>query len=230
MVMERMTKNILAIIPARGASKGIKNKNIVDISGKPLLAWTIEAALSSKYISQTFVSSDNNKILQIAGKHGASTILRPESLALDTSASEPTIEHTLQSLINENYEYIILLQPTSPLRDSSDIDNAFDLFFQKDATSLISVSKIDKKILKAFKKNDSGFISAISNAEYPFMRRQDLPETFISNGAIYIIKTEEFLKNSSLFTDRCVSFLMDEIKSIDIDTLEDLNRAQRYLK
>ncbi len=228
--MEQMTKKILAVIPARGGSKGIPKKNIIDLAGKPLLAWTIEASLNSKYITKTVVSSDDDEILNNAQKYNASIIKRPKYLALDKSASEPVLIQAIESLEDEVFDYVILLQPTSPLRDSSDIDKAFEILFESEASALISVSNIDNKILKAFKEGKNNFIKPISNTAYPFMRRQDLPQTFISNGAIYIIETKEFLKKKILYTDKTIAFKMDTIKSIDIDTIEDLHRASKYLQ
>lgn len=222
---------ILSIIPARSGSKGIKNKNIVDLATKPLIAWTIEASLKSKHISKTVVSSDSNEILQISKKYGAQTILRPAKLALDSSASEPLIKHILDTLEDiAKFDFLILLQPTSPLRDKDDIDSAIELLLSQNATSLISVKEIDNKILKAFKKNPTGSLEAISNKEYPFMPRQNLPRTYMPNGAIYLISIKEFLKNEKLMSSRCIPYIMSDEKSLDIDTLEDLNKCNEIIK
>ena len=227
--MEQMTKKILAIIPARGGSKGLPRKNIIDLAGKPLIAWTIEASLNSKYISKTIVSSDDEEILNISRQYKSNIIKRPSELALDTTTSEPVVKHVLDELKkkNEEFDYLVLLQPTSPLRDTENIDNAFDVLFQNNATALISTYEINNKILKAFKKKQNGFIEGISNNEYPFISRQSLPKTYISNGAIYIIKVDEFLKNISFYTNKTISYLMSEIKSIDIDTKDDFYRVKK---
>lgn len=228
---ELMTKKIVAIIPARGGSKGLPKKNILDLGGKPLITWTIEASLSSKYITKTVVSSESDEILNISKIHGADSIKRPDELASDTATSESAVMHAIEELKNssEEFDYLILLQPTSPLRNAEDIDNAFDLLFSSDATALISVCEIDNKILKAFKQNKDGYIEGISNNSYPFARRQDLPKTYMSNGAIYIIKIDEFLNSKTLFSEKTISFQMDEIKSLDIDTVADLKEAQKYV-
>jgi CMP-N,N'-diacetyllegionaminic acid synthase len=226
-----MTKRILSIIPARGGSKGLPRKNIIDLAGKPLIAWTIEASLNSEYISKTIVSSDDDEILNISKKYNADIIKRPDELALDTTAIEPVIKHVVEELKIENleYDYLVLLQPTSPLRYAKDIDNAFDMLFKNNATALISVCEIDNKILKAFKQNKDTFIEGISNNKYPFMRRQDLPKIYLSNGSIYIIKIDEFLINNSFHTNKTISYIMNEIKSIDIDTQGDLENVRNYL-
>ena len=185
---------IISIIPARGGSKGLPKKNILELAGKPLIAWTIESSLKSKYISKTIVSSDCDEILNISSKYGSEILKRPDELARDTTPTEPVVEHILQNIKDlGNYSYLVLLQPTSPLRDEKDIDEAISKLIQeKDATALISVKEIDNKILKAFKINNNGYLEGISNNKYPFMRRQDLPKVFMPNGAIYIIKKEEF--------------------------------------
>lgn len=222
---------IIAIIPARGGSKGLPKKNILELFGKPLIAWSIEASLKSQYITKTIVSSDCDEILNISSQYGAETLKRPEELALDTSPTEPVIKHVLDNLNEyEKFDYIILLQATSPLRDETIIDNAFEHLFNNNAAALISVNEIDNKILKAFKLNTNGYLEGISNNIFPFSRRQDLPKVFMPNGAIYIIKTEDFLKSNRLFTSKTIHFLMDENKSYDIDTIDDLKKCDEILK
>jgi CMP-N-acetylneuraminic acid synthetase len=226
--MELMTKKVLAIIPARGGSKGLPRKNIIDLAGKPLIAWTIEASLGSRYITKTIVSSDSDEILEVAKEFGSYTLKRPEEFSTDISSSEVVVIHALENL-KEKFDYVVLLQPTSPLRDTNDINAAFEKLLSLDATALISVCEYDNKILKAFKEDEFGYIEGISNNKYPFMRRQDLPKTYMSNGAIYITKVDEFLKNNSFYTDKTVQYVMDDIKSSDIDTKEDLEKVERYI-
>ena len=221
---------IVSIIPARGGSKGLPGKNIIDLAGKPLIAWTIEASLKSKYITKTIVSSDTEEILNISKQYGAEIIKRPDELALDTTPSEPVILHVLENIKNiDEYEYLILLQPTSPLRTDKDIDNAIEILIEKKALALISTKEVENKILKAFKNDVSGYLEGVANNEYPFMRRQDLPKTFMPNGAIYIVNIKEFLKTKRLFTNKTISFEMSEEKSFDIDTKEDLNICRKIL-
>lgn len=224
-----MTKSVLSIIPARGGSKGISKKNIVDLDGKPLIAWSIEASINSKYINKTIVSSDSDQVLEIAKKYKAEVFIRPKDLAGDLSSSESVVKHVLDN-IDEKFDYIILLQPTSPLRNTKDIDQAFIKLFSSSASALISLQEYDNKVLKAFKENDFGFIEGISNNKYPFMRRQDLPKIYLSNGAIYIVKVDEFFKNNSFYTDKTIPFVMDEKRSIDLDTYEDLEKIKLEIK
>lgn len=230
--MDLTTKNILAIIPARGGSKGLPHKNILNVIDKPLIAWTIKASFESKYITKTIVSSDDDDILNISKSYGADIIKRPAELALDTSPSEVVVEHVLKETdknITPEYDLIVLLQPTSPLRNSEDIDAALEKMIIKNATALISVYEIDNKVLKTFIENKEGFIDGAFNNEYPFNRRQDLPKVYMPNGAIYIITKSEFDANKTLITNRTAMYEMDKAKSIDIDNEEDIEAAERYL-
>ncbi len=222
------TYGILAVIPARGGSKGLLRKNILDLGGKPMIAWTIEASLRSKYITKTVVSSDSDEILAISKEYGASVLKRPDELSDDTSSSESVVKHAIDG-INGEFDLIILLQPTSPLRDSFDIDSAIEKMLNESATALISGFEIDNTVLEAFKEGSDGYIEGISNNSYPFMRRQDLPITYMSNGAIYIIQTNKFLKGNSFYTKKTVMFVMDKVKSLEIDTKEDFNEVKSNL-
>ncbi|MBS4314039.1 cytidylyltransferase domain-containing protein [Campylobacter vulpis] len=218
----------LALIPARGGSKGIKKKNLVLLLGKPLLYHTINAAKNSKCIDKIVLSSDCDEILRYGESQGIEPLKRPKKLALDDTTSDKVILHSLQ--FYKKYDNIILLQPTSPLRTALHIDEAFELFKREKADSIISVCECDNKILKAFISDKKGHLKGICNDDYPFMSRQNLPKTFMSNGAIYILKTKKFLKNPHFLQKKTKYYLMDEKTSIDIDTLEDLKRAEVLLK
>jgi len=228
-----MTKRVLSIIPARGGSKGLPRKNVIDLAGKPLIAWTIEASLKSKYISKTVVSSDNKEILDISVEYGAEIIKRPENLASDTATSESVVKHAIDCLesTGEVFEVVILLQPTSPLRTYFDIDSAFDIFFKDSkTTSVISGYKVDNKFLKAFIINQFGLLSTPLNTDYSSLRRQDLPETFMPNGAVYIVNIKSFRKGKGFYTRKTLPYEMSKTHSLDIDLLEDLKLAKKLLK
>jgi CMP-N,N'-diacetyllegionaminic acid synthase len=130
---------------------------------------------------------------------------------------------------NEKFDYVVLLQPTSPLRSAEDIDAAFDRLFRSDADALISVCQYDKKVLKTFLQNDEGYLHGIANNSYPFMRRQDLPDVLMPNGAIYIIEVDAFLKEEKLFTSKTIAFTMNDESSVDVDTLEDLQMIEKII-
>lgn len=222
----------LAIIPARGGSKGIPKKNIVNLAGKPLIGWTIEAAQKSHFIEDIFVSSDSDEILQLAENSGAKTIKRPQELALDETLTVPVLKHAIQTIEAQNqdshYDFLILLQPTSPLRNASHIDAAFELLLSSNCSSLISVVESSHSPLKSF-VIENGFLKGLINNDYPFMRRQDLPKAYSANGAIYIVDLKLFKSLGSLLTSECIPFMMDQTASIDIDTRDDLEIANRLL-
>jgi CMP-N,N'-diacetyllegionaminic acid synthase len=220
----------LAIIPARKNSKRLKNKNLLPINGKPLICWTIEESLKSKYISNTLITSDWDEVITLAKEYNLEYIKRPNNLAKDDSTSEQLINHILETYTSINkYDYLVLLQPTSPLRTKDDIDNAIKKVLQENANSLISVYKYDNKILKAFIEKD-GSIKGICNDFYPFQCKQSLPDVFMSNGAIYIVKIEDFIKYNSFYIPKVISYEMSEQNSIDIDTIEDLIIAENIMK
>ncbi|WP_419771180.1 MAG: cytidylyltransferase domain-containing protein [Candidatus Marinarcus sp.] len=213
---------ILSVIPARGGSKGLPRKNIVDLLGKPLMAWSIEASLRSKYITKTVVSSEDDEILEIAKEFGAETLKRDAKLASDEAKTEPVILDVVKKL-DETFDYIVLLQATSPLRTAKHIDEAFEQMFQNNAKALISVYEPDHSPLKAFVTDENNCLKGIVNDEYPFFPRQLLPKTYYPNGAIYIVDTKMFLAHERLFIEGQTSFyLMDKKMSKDIDTFSDL--------
>ena len=223
---------VIAIIPARGGSKGLPKKNIISLGNKPLIAWSIEAALSSKFITNVIVSSDDTDILKVANNCGTQTHLRSASLASDNAKTEPVLVEVLSYLEskNQNFDYLVLLQPTSPLRTASDIDEAFTMLIDKKATSLISVKEPESNPLKSFVLNEEGYMQGIVNNDFPFMPRQALPKVFYPNGAIYIVAVPYFKKLEKLFSDKTISYLMSADKSVDIDTKADILRAEKIMK
>ncbi|AXP08367.1 acylneuraminate cytidylyltransferase family protein [Campylobacter hepaticus] len=217
----------LAIIPARGGSKSIKNKNLVLLNHKPLIYYTIKAAQKAKCIDKIVVSSDSEKILQYAKTHNIECLKRPDNLAKDNTTSQTVLLHALN--FYKNYKNVILLQPTSPLRNNIHIDEAFKLYKESKADALISVYKYDNKILKAFICDKNNNLQGICNDNYPFMPRQKLPKTYMSNGAIYILNIKKFCQKPSFLQKNTKYFLMDEITSLDIDNLTDLKKAEQIL-
>lgn len=222
----------LALIPARAGSKSIKNKNLAMLCEKPLIYYTIESAKKAQCIDKIVVSSDGDLILEYALSQGVEIICRPKEIARDSTTSDEVILHTINHYTKNysDFDTIILLQPTSPLRDSNDIDNAYRIFKEKNANALISVTQTDNKILKAFIANTDGSLQGIHNDIYPFMPRQSLPQTYQSNGAIYIVKRDLFLENPSFLPQNTHYYLMSEEHSIDIDTLADLEYANKIMQ
>ena len=225
-----MNKNLfVALIPARGGSKGLKKKNLYPVNNKPLISWTIESAISSHYLEQIFVSSDDNSILEIASKEGVNCIERPANLAEDTSSMESVIMHSIEQIDKQGigFKYLILLQPTSPLRDSKDIDLACKKFIQLKANSLISVTNVESSVLKTLVKDDNGYLRPAFDNKFPSMNRQQLPLAYKPNGAIYIINKKLFLNNPTLFQKDTAMYEMKENKSIDVDSINDIHTIEK---
>ena len=211
-----MNKTFLAIIPARGGSKRLPRKNVLDLSGKPLIAYSIEAGLKSKYISKVVVSSDDKEILQVSQNFGADIIKRPDELASDTATTFDAIEHTIKSL--EKYDYIVLLQPTSPLRNEKHIDEAIELLELKKADAIISVCETDHSPLWCNILNEDLSMTNFLSKELLNKRSQDLPLFYRLNGAIYICETQKLLRNKSFFIkENIFAYIMDKKTSVDID-------------
>ncbi len=220
-----MNKTFLAIIPARGGSKRLPRKNILDLCGKPLIAWSIEAALKSKYISKVVVSSDDEEILNISSKFGADIIKRPYELANDTATTFDAIKHTINNL--EKYDYIVLLQPTSPLRNENQIDEAIELLEEKKADAIVSVCEMDHSPLWSNTLPKDGNMNNFLRDEVLNKRSQDLEKYYSLNGAIYICKTDKLLENKSFFLkDNIFAYIMDRKSSIDIDEEIDFEIAK----
>ena len=225
-----MNKNLfVALIPARGGSKGLKKKNLYPVKNKPLISWTIESAISSHSLEKIFVSSDDNSILEIASKKGVNCIERPANLAEDSSSMESVIMHSIEQIDKQGIEfkYLILLQPTSPLRDSKDIDSACKKFIKLKADSLISVTNIESSVLKTLVKDGDGYLKPAFDDKFPSMNRQQLPLAYKPNGAIYIINKKLFLDNPTLFQKNTAMYEMKEDKSIDVDSINDIQTIEK---
>ena len=210
-------KTYLAIIPARGGSKRLPNKNILELAGKPLIAYTIEAAKKSKYIDDIIVSSDSDNILNIAKDYNIKTIKRPDYLASNTAKTIDVIKHVIENIIGE-YDYIVLLQPTSPLRNEKHIDEAIELLNAKEADAIVSVCEMDHSPLWSNTLPASLSMEGFLREEVKNKRSQDLDKYYRINGAIYICKTDELLKQNTLFLDKNIfAYVMNRKSSIDID-------------
>lgn len=221
-------KKVLALIPARGGSKGIKKKNIVDVAGKPLISYSIVAAKGSKYIDAIVVTTDSEEIAEVSKKYGANVpFLRPVEFAGDCSTTLDAVLHALKMLEDQNFEVLVLLQPTSPLRTTEDIDNALQLFFERECKSLASVSEVnDPPILMRY-VNEYGEMKKMLNLNST-VRRQDMPITYRINGSIYINLISEISKETS-FNDNSIAYIMEKEHSVDIDEYVDLAVAAYYL-
>jgi N-acylneuraminate cytidylyltransferase/CMP-N,N'-diacetyllegionaminic acid synthase len=234
--MENENGKILAVIPARGGSKGLPGKNIIPLNGKPLIYWTIKAAQDARCVDRIFVSTDDRRIADTAKQFNAEVPwLRPPELADDASSVIDAVKYDVTRFRDrENYnpEYILLLQPTSPLRTGKDIDGAFALLKEKNAGAVVSVTECSThpyimKVLDAGKKVHD-FMAIPLDAKK--MNRQNFPQVHALNVALYLIKTELFLKNETfLVSDATVGYEMPPERSVDIDTGFDLITASALM-
>ncbi|MCR5609704.1 MAG: acylneuraminate cytidylyltransferase family protein [Lachnospiraceae bacterium] len=192
-------KKIVGIIPARGGSKGIPRKNIINLCGKPLIAYTIEAGLNSEYIDYVMVTTEDCEIAEVSKKYGAEVpFMRPDNLAQDTSKTIDVLCHALESLKKKGkyFDIVVLLQPTQPLRTAKDIDNAIIHFKNNNYISLVSVSEVDDHPI-LIRSIENGRLKKLLNCSST-CRRQDMPRYYKVNGCIYINNIDEIDENTSL--------------------------------
>ena len=224
------SKKVLALIPARGGSKGIKKKNIVLLDGKPLIAYSIEASLRSKYIDSTVITTDSREIAEIAEKFGGRVpFLRPAELAQDKSKTIDAVLHAIRQLNikRENYDILVLLQPTQPLRRTEDIDQAIETYFKNGESPLVSVSLVNDHPLLIRSIDEEGTLKPLLSCNST-CRRQDMTVYYRVNGCIYINKIAEINSKVSL-NDNEIPFIMARENSVDVDEVVDLAIAEYYL-
>lgn len=222
-------KTFLAIILARGGSKRLPRKNILNLNGKPMISYTIEAGLNSEYIDKVVVSSDDDEILKISKNIGSSIIKRPDFLATDTATSFDATKHVIDSL--ESYDYIVLLQPTSPLRNSLHIDTSIKFLYNKKAEAVVSVSEMEHSPLWTNTLPASLSMKGFLKDEVINKRSQDLDVYYKLNGAIYICDTKKFLEEKSFFLkENIYAYEMDRKSSIDIDDKLDFEMANYLIE
>ena len=218
-------KTFLGIIPARAGSKRLPKKNILHLANKPLIAWSIEAGLKSKYIDDVIVTSDGDEILDIAKKYGSKTIKRPDELASDEATSFDAIKHTIDNL--EKYDYVVLLQPTSPLRTEQHINKAIELLEEKNANAVVSVCEMEHSPLWSNTLPQDRNMNNFLRDKVLDKRSQDLEKYYKLNGAIYICQTDKLLDNQNFFLkDSIFAYVMDRESSIDIDEEIDFKFAK----
>lgn len=222
------THKTYALILARGGSKRLLGKNLLMLAGRPLIAWTIQAAQNSKHIDKVFVSTDCPKIAKVSKDYGAEVPwLRPACLSGDTATSDQAILHFLDNIGPEIPEFLTLLQPTSPLRHASDIDNAFSLLNKKSALGVVSVCACDHSPLWANNLPSDNNLGRFIKEENQNLRSQDLGLFYRINGAIYIFKSSVIIKHGGLvYTDKTFAYLMTRERSVDIDEQLDFDFAE----
>lgn len=223
-------KKFLALIPARSGSKRLKDKNIKDLCGKPLLAYSIESALRSKYIDEVVLSTDSKLYAEIGKSYGASVPeLRPAHLSDDNASSIDVALHTISLYGESNFDYLVILQPTSPLRSAEDIDKAIEFALSKGAHSVISVCECEHSPLWCNTLDNDLNMSNFLNKQVVGVRSQDLPTFYRLNGVIFITLIDAFLRTKSFYNEKSFAFIMEQEKSIDIDNALDFNIAKALM-
>ena len=226
---------ILAVIPARGGSKGLINKNIRNLCGHPLIAWTIKNAKKSKFIKKVIVSTDSKKISGISKKYGASVpFIRPKKYATDKANDFVVLKHALNFFKNksENFDYVIMLQPTSPLRELKDINNSIKKVLKEKIESLVSVSKLEvhhPRFVYSIKNKDN-LVPFLKKNRSSDIRRQDIEPLYFLEGSIYISKIKSLMKYKTFYHKKTKAYVLPKWKSLEIDDNEDLNIAELYIK
>lgn len=224
---------MIAIIPARGGSKGLPGKNIKELNGKPLIAYTIEAAMQAEKISDVFVTTDSLEIAEIAIKYGAKIpFMRPEELATDTASAVDVYIHAMDyfNSIGINDKHYMILLPTAPLRDAKNIDEAIAKFEEASATTLISVTDAPVPISWFLKKDQQDMLcNANFTNEDISLNRQNNEKYYVPNGAIYILEYNLLKSKRTYYTKNTVAYIMSREKSIDIDEKLDFQFAEYLL-
>lgn len=221
-------EGVLAIIPARGGSKGLPRKNVLPLGGRPLISWTVRAALGAPCVARTVVSTDDDEIADAARQAGAEVpFRRPAELASDTATSADVVAHVLESLGWQGPA--VLLQPTSPFRTAWDIVAAHTLWRQTGAPGCVSVCAVAESPWLMFCMDGGGALQRLLPEPPGGLRRQDLPRAFTLNGALYFLDGDRFLQDRHFLHPETVGYDMPVGRSVDIDTAADMAEAERLL-
>lgn len=213
-------KTVLAVIPARGGSKGVPRKNIRLFAGKPLLAWTIEAARASNYIDRLIVSSDDAEIIAAAVACGCEApFVRPAALARDDTPGIDPVLHAIREV--PGYDYVVLLQPTSPLRTAQDIDHCLERCHGGRVPACVSVAEVEKSPFWMHTLDEQGYLHPLIDDERASWPRQLLPKVYALNGAVYVAESRWLQATGTFVTSETVSYVMPKERSLDIDTEAD---------
>jgi CMP-N-acetylneuraminic acid synthetase len=226
----QLVRNILAIIPARGGSKRIPKKNIKKLAGKPLICYSIESAIGSSHINRIVVSTDDESIARISKRQGVEVIMRPEHLAQDKTLIVPVLQHAVKVLEGQGYfpEFVVLLQPTSPLRSSKEIDYAINKLISEGGDSAETFCEV--------KEHPASMFRIVTGVAVPFdranlrKRSQDLPLLFRETGAVYVVKRDLLMKKGSLYGKRHIPVIVSRERSVDIDEEIDFSIAELIMK
>lgn len=225
----KASQTFLGLIPARGGSKGIPGKNIRMVQGKPLVAWTIEQAHRSTLLDRTVLSSDNTEIIRAAIEYGCEVpFRRPQELGADDTPGIAPVLHAIEIL--SDYDYVVLLQPTSPLRSPEDIDNCISLCLEASAPACVSVTRCFENPHLMFWKGEDLRLNPVLGEGGRIACRQLMPDAFRLNGAIYVAQAKWLKQTRSFISAETVAYEMPAERSLDIDTEEDLKHLEGFLE
>jgi N-acylneuraminate cytidylyltransferase len=221
-------RKVLALIPARGGSKELPGKNILRVNGRPLLDWSVAAARGSRYIDRIVLSSEDEAIMAAAHECGCEVpFRRPTELASDTAATIDVVMHALDVL--PEYDIVVLLQPTSPLRIADDIDGTLERLVLHNASSCVSVAEAEQSPYWMYLLDDAQILRPIVDVPPDVVRRQDLPTAYLLNGAVYAADTARLRATRKLVNPDTVAFVMPQERSLDIDTAADFKTFSRIV-
>lgn len=221
---------ILGVIPARGGSKGIPRKNLYPIAGKPLIAYTIEAALASEMLTDTIVSTDDEEIARVSRAFGAEVpFMRPPELATDSAQAVPTIQHAvreMEKLRDVTFDVVVMLQPTTPLRTAGDIDACLRKLLETDADSVISVVDVGGHHPMRMKKIVDDVLVDYDTEAIENMPRQDLPPVYLRAGSVYATRRDVLMEQNSFKGSISRPYIIPPNRAVNIDTMEDMIIAE----
>lgn len=226
---------ILAVIPARGGSKGVPRKNIRILNGKPLLQYTIEAAQGAHQLTRTILSTEDEEIARVGQQCGVDVpFMRPVELAADNTPTLPVIQHAVRwmEMIDEVYDAVCLLQPTNPFRTSEQIDACIALMIEHQSDSVVTMLPVPAEYNPhwVFFQDENGYFRLSTGEKAPIPRRQELPPAFHRDGSIYVTRRDILMIGNSLYGERIIGFVMEKSQSVNIDTLDDWRRAEELLR
>lgn len=223
-------RQVFALVPARGGSKGIFKKNLTIINGRPLVEFTLNAAKESEHVDRVYLSSDDQDILGVGKDMGVECLLRPDEYATDNASANDVVYDFINQYPSVSAEtYLVYLQPTSPLRSALHIDDALSGMVRNGYHTLMSVVEMDKSPYKTFLINDKGQLISLFEEKLSNARRQDLPKTYVPNGAIYIFRISDFIEHRGFPSNGSMPYIMNADDSIDIDSKEHIHHVERII-
>ena len=232
--MSAIKWKVLGLIPARGGSKGVSRKNIRPLCGKPLLQYTAESALTARHLSRVILSSDDEEVARVGLRCGLQVpFLRPDHLAQDDTPMLPVIQHALNWFEShgERFAAVCVLQPTNPLRRSEDIDGCIEMLQREDADAIVTILPVPHGYNPhwVYFRQKNGSLQLSTGESEPIPRRQSLPAAYHRDGSVYVTRSDVITSGKSLYGNRLLGYLLNSDRSVNIDSLEDWQRAETLI-